>query len=49
MTDKRCNRCRMLYEEDELLMTEDTGEWVCPDCSGLLAADQAGCEFDEEG
>lgn len=49
MTDERCSRCRMLYEEEELLVTEDTGELVCPDCSGLLADEDLGCEYVEEG
>jgi hypothetical protein len=49
MTDKRCARCAMLYEEEELLVTEDTGELVCPDCSGLLADEDLDCQYDEEG
>jgi DNA-directed RNA polymerase subunit RPC12/RpoP len=49
MTDKRCSRCKMLYEEEELLLTEDTGELVCPECSGLLADEDLGCEYVEEG
>lgn len=49
MTDKRCCRCQMLYEEEELLTTEDTNEAVCPDCSGLLDADNQSCVYDEEG
>lgn len=49
MTDKRCSRCQMLYLEEELLITEDTGEAVCPDCSGLLGADNLSCVHDEEG
>jgi len=49
MADKRCSRCGMLYEEEELLVTEDTGELVCPDCSGLLADEDLGCEYVEEG
>jgi len=49
MTDKRCARCGMLYEEEELLVTEDTGEAVCPDCSGLLAHEDLDCQYDEEG
>lgn len=49
MTDVRCARCALLYEEEELLVTEDTGEKVCPDCSGLLAAEDLGCQYDEEG
>ena len=28
MSDKRCSRCQALYEEEELLLTEDTGELV---------------------
>lgn len=49
MADKRCSRCSMLYDEEELLLTEDTGEWVCPECSGLLAYEKADCIHDEEG
>jgi len=49
MNDKRCDRCAMLYEEEELLVTEDTGEAVCPGCSGLLAHEDLGCQYDEEG
>jgi hypothetical protein len=49
MSDKRCSKCRLLYEEEELLVAEDTGELVCPDCSGLLAKENAGCAYDEEG
>lgn len=36
MGDRRCSECRMLYPEEELLMREDNGQWVCPDCSGLM-------------
>ncbi len=49
MKDERCSRCGMLYAEDELLVAEDTGERVCPDCSGLLADEDLGCEYVEEG
>ena len=49
MTDKRCARCALLYEEEELLVTEDTGEAVCSACSGLLAHEDLGCQNDEEG
>lgn len=49
MTDKRCSKCRMLFPEEELLIREDTGEPVCPDCSGLLAGEDLGCAYVEEG
>lgn len=49
MGDKRCERCALLYDEEELLLTEDTGEWVCPVCSGLLEKEIATCRGDEEG
>jgi len=49
MTDKRCSKCQLLYEEEELLVTEDSGELVCPDCSGLLDDEDLGCEYVEEG
>lgn len=39
----------MLYDENELLVTEDTGELVCPSCSGLLAAEDLTCQYDEQG
>jgi hypothetical protein len=48
MTDKRCARSHVLQEE-ELLVNEDTGEAVCPACSGLLAHEDLGCQYDEEG
>lgn len=49
MSDKRCSRCCMLFPEEELLVREDTGEPVCPECSGLLAAEDLGCQYVEEG
>jgi formylmethanofuran dehydrogenase subunit E len=49
MTDKRCSLCRMLFAEEELLIREDNGEPVCPDCSGLLAGEDLRCTYDEEG
>lgn len=49
MGDKRCERCTMLYDEEDLLLTEDTGEWVCPECSGLFEEEKATCRGDEEG
>jgi hypothetical protein len=39
----------MLFPEEELLMREDDGQWVCPDCSGLLGDEDLGCEYVEEG
>jgi hypothetical protein len=49
MSDKRCSRCSILFPEEELLIREDTGEAVCPECSGLLTGEDLGCEYDEEG
>jgi hypothetical protein len=49
MSDKRCANCRMLYPEEELLLREDNGEWICPDCSGMLKEDLVTCAYDEEG
>ncbi len=49
MSDKRCSQCGMLFPEEELLIREDTGELVCPDCSGLLEGEDLGCEYVEEG
>lgn len=49
MADKRCSRCTILYAEEELLVAEDTGELVCPSCSGLLANEDLDCQYDEEG
>jgi hypothetical protein len=49
MTDKRCSKCRMLFPEEELLIREDTGQPVCPDCSGLLEGEDLSCTYVEEG
>ncbi|NIQ92996.1 MAG: hypothetical protein GWN87_01365 [Desulfuromonadales bacterium] len=49
MSDKRCSRCCMLFPEEELLLTEDTNEHVCPDCSGLIADEDLGCRYVEDG
>ena len=49
MTDKRCSQCRMLFSEEELLIREDNGQPVCPDCSGLLTGEDLSCTYDEEG
>ncbi len=49
MTDRRCSKCSMLYPEEELLIAEDTGDYVCPECSGLLEGEAIGCRYDEEG
>lgn len=47
--DKRCDQCRMLFPEEELLQREDDGKWVCPECSGLLKEEKLSCSYDEEG
>lgn len=49
MADKRCSRCTLLYDEDDLLLTEDTNDLVCPSCSGLLANEDLSCQYDEQG
>ncbi len=49
MSDKRCSECSTLYDEEELLVREDNGELVCPDCSGLLVGEDLGCTYDETG
>lgn len=49
MSDTRCSQCNRLYEEDELLQREDNGGMICPDCSGLLADEDLGCQYDEAG
>jgi hypothetical protein len=49
MSDKRCSKCCRLFPEEELLVSETTGEYVCPDCSGLIADEDLGCEYVEEG
>lgn len=49
MSDKRCSKCERLYAEEDLLVTEDTGELVCVDCSGLIAGEDLDCRYDETG
>ena len=49
MSDRRCSECRMLYPEEELLVREDNGQYVCPDCSGLLEGEDLCCAYDEQG
>lgn len=49
MKELSCSECGRTFMEDELLSREDTGELVCPDCSGLLAGEDLGCEYDEVG
>jgi len=49
MEEARCTKCCRLYEKEELLQREDNGELVCPDCSGLLDAEDLSCEYDETG
>ncbi len=49
MADKRCSECGMNLPEEELLIREDNGQPVCPDCSGLLYGEDPGCAYDETG
>lgn len=49
MKEARCSHCGQLFAEEELLEREDTGELVCEDCSGLLASEDLGCRYDEQG
>lgn len=49
MREGRCSACTELYPEDELLLREDTGEPVCPACSGLLVDEDLDCAYDEVG
>ncbi|MBE0595871.1 MAG: hypothetical protein IH614_01230 [Desulfuromonadales bacterium] len=49
MSDKRCSDCCMLYPEEELLLREDDGQLVCPDCSRLNEDDLLTCTYDEVG
>jgi NAD-dependent SIR2 family protein deacetylase len=49
MKEQSCSQCGLLFLEEELLIREDTGEPVCPDCSGLLANEDLDCEYVEEG
>ncbi len=48
MSEKRCSDCCMLYPEEELLVREDNGQYVCPDCSGLLAGEDLCCVHDAQ-
>ncbi len=43
MKETRCAQCNQPYDEDELIPREDTGELICPDCSGLLKEDNPTC------
>lgn len=49
MAEKRCQKCHMLYPEEELLVREDNGASVCEDCSGLLDGEELGCRYVESG
>lgn len=49
MADKRCSKCDQLFPEEELLVSETTGELICPDCSGLLEGEDLSCAYVEEG
>lgn len=49
MKERNCSQCQHPYLEEDLLIREDTGEPVCPDCSGLLAGEDLGCQYDEVG
>lgn len=47
--EKQCSVCQLWFQETELLESETTGELVCEDCSGLLASEDLGCRYDEQG
>ena len=49
MTDARCAQCGQLYDEDELIQREDNGQMICIECSGLLADEDLGCQYEETG
>ena len=47
--EARCSSCGLMFLEKELLVKEDDGQLVCGDCSGLLADEDLGCAYVEEG
>lgn len=47
--EKQCSKCQLWFQDNELLESETTGEEVCEDCSGLLANEDLGCRYDEQG
>lgn len=49
MSEARCSQCGLLWAAEELLQREDTGEPVCPACSGLADAEDLSCHYDETG
>ena len=49
LKEARCSACARLYLEEELLVKEDDGQLVCAACSGLLAHEDLGCEYVEDG
>lgn len=49
MNEAICSVCRIPCPEEDLLLREDDGQPVCPDCSGLLAEEDLGCAYDEVG
>ncbi len=49
MQEAPCSECGEFWQEDELLLREDNGELVCPDCSGLLADEDLSCRYEETG
>lgn len=49
LKEARCSACNRLYLEEELLVKEDDGQLVCAACSGLLAHEDLGCEYVEDG
>ncbi len=49
MNEAPCSQCGLLWPEDELLVREDDGRQVCPECSGLLVGEDLSCRHDEEG
>ena len=49
MNELLCSQCRRPCAEEDLLIREDDGEKVCPDCSGLLVDENLACDYDETG
>ena len=49
MKEAPCPNCGLLWPEEELLIREDNGQPVCPECSGLLVGEDLSCRHDESG
>lgn len=49
MNEASCSQCDALWAAEELLQREDTGEMVCPACSGLVDDEDISCHYDETG